>query len=222
MAELPLKLDKLQDALRRKISQLGGDPNVVEFILGRYGCLSDPLTDTRPPPFKTWEYWTPARQKQIKRNLKRQFPSDWKQRWKELQSEAKRYEAPKLQQGLLSIEVIRPKPAHAPFAIDYWMAVCDVKTYFTRIAKRPHWNLIQEIFFPGKTAWYVQSEWVRRKKHFARFDNEGRLTRLLHFYTKYESVFAKVLQTRISILVTPHREEFERLAASQKPEELFS
>jgi hypothetical protein len=116
----------------------------------------------------------------------------------------------------------RAQGCSRPFAREYWMAVCDVKTYFMTIAKRPHWNLIREIFFPEKTAPYVQSEWVRRKKQFARFDNEGRLTRLLHFYAKYQSVFAKVLQTRIPIWASPHREEFERLVSLQRTEDLFS
>ena len=222
MAEPQIKLDKLEDRVRREIRLIGGDPDFVEFLLGWYNCLSDPLRETRPLPFTTWRYWTTSRQKNKKRELQKQFPKDWKQQWKKIQAQAKSYVPPTFQSGLFSIDLIGPTPAHAPFARNYWLAVCDVKAYFTKVAKRPHWHLIQHILFPGKTATYAQSEWARRKKQFAHFDNAFRLNRLVRFYSRYQPVIAKVLQTRIPIWATPHPEEFQRLVSLRSTDELFS
>lgn len=162
---------------------------------------------------KTWPYWSTTRQRQVKRRLQQRYGPAWKTKWEHLQASARSYEPPKFKGGLFSIDPQGPNPAHGPFRWNFWLALCDVTHYFTRIAKRPHWDVIAEVFFPKYEFNYAQSEWAKRKARLSGIDHERSLNRVLSFYKAYKPVILKVLTSRVPMWTTPHREHFERLHA---------
>jgi hypothetical protein len=223
MAERRQFLDRLTPDVRAHVRQIGGDPDFVDFLLGWYGLLRiDPsLPEAASLKIKTWPYWSTTRQKQVKRELEKRYGPAWKTKWKDLQASARSYEPPKFKGGLFSIDPQGPNPAHGPFRSNFWLAVWETKNYFTRITKRPHWNLIADVFFPKQAFGYAQAEWARRKVRFAKQDHERSLNRVLSFYKAYRPVILKVLTSRVPMWASPHREHFEQLHAKVAPETIF-
>lgn len=223
MAEHRQFLDRLTPDVRAHVRQIGGDPDFVDFLLGWYGLLRmDPsLPEAASLKIKTWPYWSTTRQRQEKRKLQGQYPRTWKKKWKRIQALARSYEPPKFKGGLFSMDPQGPKPPHGPFRWNFWLAVRDTKNYFRRITKRPHWNLIADVFFPKQAFGYAQAEWARRKARFAKLDHERSLNRMLSFYQRFMPVILEVLKDRRPIWAPPHREHFERLRAEAGPETIL-
>jgi hypothetical protein len=223
MAERHQFLDRLTLDVREHVRQIGGDPDFVDFLLGWYGLLQmDPsVTEMASLKIKTWPFWSTTRQRQVKRELQERYGPAWEERWKEAKARARSYEPPKFKGGLFSIDPQGPRPAHGPFRWNFWLALCDVKNYFTRIAKRPHWDLIVDVFFSGQEYNYAQAEWAKRQGRLSRIDHERSLNRVLSFYTTYKPVILEVLKTRVPMWASPHREHFERLHAKVAPETIF-
>lgn len=215
MAQHRRFLDRPNADVRKRIRALSGDPDFVEFILGWYGLLPmDPLVTERASlSTRTWPYWSTSQQRKVKRDLQRRHGSNWREKWKEAQTRARTYEPPRLKAGLFSIDVQGRNPAHGPFRWKFWLAVCDVKNYFTRIAKRPHWDVLAEVFFPGHTFVNAQAEWAKRKGRLSKIDHERNLRRVLCFYETYKPVILEVLKSGVPIWASPHREQFEKLLA---------
>ena len=213
MAEHRRFLDRLTPEVREHVRSIGGDPDFVDFLLGWYGLLR--MDSSRPEvlPLTTWPYWSTSRQRQEKRKLKQSHGPEWKKEWEKIQSLARSYEPPNLKGGLFSIYPEGPKPAHGPFRWNFWLALCDVMHYFTRIKKTPQWDVIAEVFFPSYEFNYAQSEWAKRKARLSGIDHERSLNRVLSFYKAYKPVILKVLTSRVPIWASPHREHFERLHA---------
>ena len=213
MAERRQFLDRLSPDVCEHVRQIGGDPDFVDFVLGWYGLLRMNPSLTEGLPVTTWPYWSPSRQRQVKRELQRRYPRTWKKKWENIQALARSYDPPKFKVGLFSMDPQGPKPPHGPFLWNFWLAVCDVMHYFTRIAKRPHWDVIAEVFFPKYEFNYAQSEWAKRKARLSGIDHERSLNRVLSFYKAYRPVILKVLTSRVPMWASPHREHFERLHA---------
>jgi hypothetical protein len=213
MAERREFLDRLTPDVREHVRQIGSDPDFVDFVLGWYGLLRMDSSEREVPPITTWPYWSTSRQRQEKRKLKRSHGPAWKKDWEHIKALARSYEPPRFKAGLFSIDPQGPKPAHGPFRWNFWLALCDVKNYFTRIAKRPHWDLIAEVFFPGQAFGYAQAEWAKRKGRFSKIDPDLRLNRLRTFYERFNPVILEVLMSRVPMWASPHREHFERLCA---------
>jgi hypothetical protein len=213
MAEHRQFLDRLSPDVSKHVRQIGGDPDFVDFLLGWYGLLRMDPSRTEGLPLMTWPYWSTSRQRQIKRELKRRYGRTWKKKWKHIQALARSYEPPKFKGGLFSMDPQGPKPPHGPFLLNFWLAVCDAKNYFTRIKKRAHWKVMAEVFFPKQTFVYAQAEWAKRKARLSRIDPDVRLNRLLTFYEKFNPVILEVLTSRVPMWASPHREHFERLCA---------
>jgi hypothetical protein len=223
MAERRQFLDRLTLDVRGHVCDIDGDPDFVDFLLGWYGLLQmDPsVTKMTSLRTKTWPYWSTSRQKQEKRKLQRRYPCTWKKKWKHIHALARSYEPPKFKGGLFSMDPQGPNPAHGPFRWNFWLALCDVRNNFTRIAKRPHWDLIADVFFPGQEYNYAQAEWAKRQGRLSGIDHERSLNRVLSFYTTYKPVILEVLKTRVPMWASPHREHFERLHAKVTPETIF-
>lgn len=215
MAERRQFLDRLTPDVRAHVRQIRGDPDFVDFLLGWYGLLRiDPsLPEAASLKIKTWPYWSTTRQRQEKRKLQRQYPRTWKKKWEKIQALARSYEPPKFKEGLFSMDPQGLNPPHGPFHWNFWLALCDVVHYFTRIRKRPNWDLIAEVFFPAHVFNYAQSEWSKRKTRLSGMDHERSLNRVLSFYTAYKPVILKVLKSRVPMWISPHREHFKRLHA---------
>lgn len=213
MAERRQFLDSLTPDVRAHVRQIGGDPDFVDFLLGWYGLLPVDLSKTKVLPLTTWPYWSTSRQRQVKRELQRRHGDTWKTKWKDMQARARSYEPPKLEAGLFAIDLHGSKPPHGQFLSNRWLALCDVKNYFTRIAKRPHWDLIAAVFFPDQTFLYAQAEWRRREERLSGIDHERSLNRMLSFYERFKPVILEVLKDRRPIWASPHREHLERLRA---------
>ena len=215
MAERRQFLDKLTPDVRDRVSGIGGNPDFVDFLLGWYGLLRmDPsVKEMALLRTKTWPYWSSSRQRQVKRELKRDYGRRWKKKWEKIQALARSYEPPKFKGGLFSIDPRGPNPPHGPFRWNFWLAVWDTKNYFTRIANRPHWDLIAEVFFPEQAFGYAQAEWAKRKARFAKLDHEESLNQVLSFYGRLEPVIMEVLKSGIPMWASPHREYVERLRA---------
>ena len=118
MAERRQFLDRLTPDVRAHVRQIGGDPDVVDFLLGWYGLLRmDPsVTEMASLKTKIWPYWSTTRQRQVKRELKERYGPAWKTKWEDIQASARSYEPPKFKGGLFSIDPQGPNPAHGPFA----------------------------------------------------------------------------------------------------------
>jgi hypothetical protein len=215
MAERRQFLDRLTPDVRAHVSQIGGDPDFVDFLLGWYGLLRmDPsLPEAASLKIRTWPYWSTTRQRQEKRKLQRQYRRTWKKKWRHIQALARGYQPSKFKGGLFSIDPQGPNPAHGTFRLNFWLAVRDTKNYFRRIKKRPHWNLIADVFFPKHAFGYAQAEWARRKARFAKLDHEESLNQALSFYGKLKPVILEVLKSGIPMWASPHREHVERLRA---------
>jgi len=221
MAERRQFLDRLTPDVREHVRQIGGDPDFVDFLLGWYGLLlMDPLL-TEVLPITTWPFWSTSRQRQVKRELQRRHGPAWEERWKEAKARARSYEPPKLEAGLFAIDLHGSKPPHGQFLSNRWLALCDVKNYFTRIAKRPHWDLIAAVFFPDQTFLYAQAEWRRREERLSGIDHERSLNRVLSFHERFKPVIMEVLKSGLPIWAPPHREHFERLRAEAGPETIL-
>lgn len=223
MAERRQFLDRLSPDVRAHVRKIGGDPDFVDFLLGWYGLLRmDPsVTEMASLKIKTWPYWSTTRQRQVKRELKERYGPAWKTKWEEVQASARSYEPPKFKGGLFSIDPQGPNPAHGPFRWNFWLALCDVMHYFTRVKKKPHWDVIAEVFFPKYEFNYAQSEWAKRKARLSGIDHERSLNRVLSFYKAYKPVILEVLTSRVPIWASPHQEHFERLHAKVGPETIF-
>ena len=223
MAERRQFLDRLTPDVRAHVRQIRGDPDFVDFLLGWYGLLRiDPsLPEAASLKIKTWPYWSTTRQRQVKRELKERYGPAWKTKWEDIQASARSYEPPQFKGGLFSIDPQGPKPPHGPFRLNFWLAVRDTKNYFRHITKRPHWNLIADVFFPKQAFSYAQAEWARRKARFAKLDHERSLNRVLSFYERFNPVILEVLKDRRPIWAPPHREHFERLRAEAGPETIL-
>lgn len=221
MAEHRGFLDRLSAEVRKEISHIQGDPDFVIFLLGWYGLLPVDVSQTKVLPLTIWPYWSTSRQRQVKRELQRRHGDSWKKEWEDLQARACSYQPPMLKGGLFAIEPQGPKPPHGQFLSNRWLAVCDVKNYFTRIAKRPHWDLIAAVFFPNHGNEYAQAEWARREEHLSRFDHERSLNRVLSFYETYKPVIMEVLKSGEPMWASPHREHFEQLCAEAGVEAIF-
>lgn len=113
-------------------------------------------------------------------------------------------------------------PAHRPVERRWWLALRDVKTYFTMLTTRPQWELLAIIFYGDPTYAYAQAEWSRRARRFARFDARASLVSLRRFYIIFRPVILAVLNTRIPMFMLPHRGEAEKLLAAADLNELFS
>jgi len=223
MAERRQFLDRLTLDVRKHVRLIGGDPDFVDFLLGWYGLLrmGSSVTEMASLKIKTWPYWSTTRQRQVKRELKERYGPAWKTKWEDIQASARSYEPPKFKGGLFSIDPQGFNPAHGPFRWNFWLALCDVKNYFTRIAKRPHWDLIAEVFFPEQAFGYAQSEWAKRKARLSGLDHQRSLNRVLSFYERFNPVILEVLKDRRPIWAPPHREHFERLRAEAGPETIL-
>lgn len=211
MAERHRFLDRLTPNVRAHVRQIGGDPDFVDFVLGWYGLLRMDPSRTEGLPLTIWPYWSTSRQRQIKRELQRQYGDTWEKKWKKIQALARSYEPPKFKGGLFSIDPQGPKPAHGPFRWNFWLAVCGVMHYFMRIKKKPHWDVIAEVFFPKHEFNYAQSEWAKRKARLSGIDHHRSLNQVLSFYKAYKPVILKVLTSRVPIWASHHREHFERV-----------
>ena len=69
------------------------------------------------------------------------------------------------------------------------------------------------MFFPEQAFGYAQAEWAKRKARLSGIDHERSLNRVLSFYETFKPVVLEVLQSRLPIWASPHREHFERLRA---------
>jgi len=223
MAEHRRFLDRLTPDVRDHVYDIGGDPDFIDFLLGWYGLLrmDTSLTDAALLRIKTWPYWSTSRQRQEKRKLRRDYGRTWKKEWENIKACARNYEPPRFRTGLFAIDPQGPNPPHGPFQWNFWLAVCDAKNYFTRIAKRPHWDVMAEVFFSTHEPEYAVAEWTKRSRRLSGLDHERSLNRVLSFYERFKPVILEVLKSGLPIWASPHREHFERLRAEAGTEATF-
>ena len=223
MAEHRRFLDRLTPDVRDHVCAIGGDPDFIDFLFGWYGLLQmDPsVTEMASLRIRTWPYWSTSRQRKVQRKLRRDHGRRWKKEWEKIQALARSYEPPRFKEGLFSIDPQGPMPAHGPFLWNFWLALCDAKHYFTRIAKRPHWDVMAEVFFSTHAPEYAVAEWTKRSRRLSGIDHERSLNRVLSFYATYKPVILEVLSSRVPMWASPHREHFERLHAKAGPKTIF-
>jgi hypothetical protein len=176
----------LSEKRRKEILSFGGDPDFVGFVLAWHGVIgSEPVRFTDDKPSQT-----------IIRHTKRRLQKVWgavhHQEWKEILNEWRKRPKLILQKSLFRLEPQPEHPPHRPRDESKWIAVCDLRNYFTRATGHPKMRLIQEIMGLGRAHGTFNPEWQRRK---AWFDETVAADRLEGLHTFYSFNHDRILET---------------------------
>ena len=184
-----LDMSKISTHVRHEIVSFGGDPDFVEFVLAWHGLIGAELirfTDDQP---------TQTMIRRTKRRLQKVWGARYHQEWKEILGEWRKRPKLILHKTLFRLEPQPPSPSHRPRNESKWMAVCDVRNYFTEITGRPNMRLIQEIMGLGRAYGTFNPEWARRKDWFGEIEAAERLKRLKVFFAANHSRILGTLKT---------------------------
>ena len=176
--------------IRQEIENLKADADFVRFVMAWHGVIG--ATDV---PF-TAEKESQAYHKKIKRWTQRDFGTKWKSYWQVILNECwKARRKMVLQRNLFKLEPRAPNPNHRPRNEGRWSAILDLRTYFTKIDKRPHMGLLGRLFFPNQQEGTFNAEWHERQDWFKNENGAERLEKLELFYRHNRVRIQETLRT---------------------------
>lgn len=154
----------LNNTLRKEITKIGGNPDVVRFLTGWCNLISSKKIDLMD---KMDKKFTDAYLKKIKRKASKDGGKEY---WEEIKTESLTpRKKMKLRKSLFMLSPVGPNPSHCPPHYEKWLAVFYLREYFKKITGKPKMKLIAKILLPHKDDKDYNpfnSEWYRRGKWF--------------------------------------------------------
>jgi hypothetical protein len=190
-------------AIGKELDKIGADFEFMRFLLIWNGLIIQPkLVD-----FTTTKL-SESYQRKIKRQVKKNYGSQWKAYWENIKKTWKEQNRMVLERRLFKMEPLPPNPPNRPRNYRLWSAVYDLRNYMIKLTTEPKMSLIEE-FLISEGLWAFGSlykEWSRRKKWFKGNDYRVPIDDHLRWYEVNKKKIAEAIRTGV-----PMWQQFQRV-----------
>lgn len=216
---------KIDRDIETKLDKIGADPYFVRYILSMYNV--SPAESPKENNFFSIEKWGSSAQRKIKRNIQKNYGTNWNVIWKLKHYSMKDLFNREMRENLFYMCPEPSKKPGRPREDNVWAAVYHLRNYFMKITSRYNasgvlikkgnfcMSLISEIF--GKDCVYLNEEWSEKKKNlklsiFPASPVESTTDELLKMYESQKEIIREALDTNTPLYEIRRRKSLEAIS----------